>query len=288
MRNSIRFVILFASIILGVIGKGQALKADSDDRLQNFYKAIFEQDSDEDRMTASQEFKTHLKSLLYEPGAMERPFDSLKMCKKGSKDGRFRIFNWNIPMSDGAQVYEALIMIPDAKTDMVNVIELTDKSTAMSKVEGRVSLPNNWFGALYYDIIPFKKSGGDYYILLGWDGDSRITNKKVIEVMTLNGNNVRFGAPVFKTDKGTKKRVVFTFAEQVSMSMVYDEKNDRIIFDHLAPREPRLEGQFQFYGPDMSFDALQLKKGKWNWQSDVEFKRRRTDKDKNFNDPRVK
>jgi hypothetical protein len=47
------------------------------------------------------------------------------------------------------------------------------------------------------------------------------------------------------------------------MTLVWDEKYRRIIFDHLSPAYPELEGQYQFYGPDFSYDGFRYKKGKW-------------------------
>ncbi|NNC83472.1 MAG: hypothetical protein HKN79_07840 [Flavobacteriales bacterium] len=283
-----RHLILFLSLLCVYGLLAQSPGAARDSILGEMYAAIMEQEDDEARMKASEAFKQELRSTLFKEGAFHHPFETLNMCKKTAPDGRFRIFNWNIPLSDGTEFYEALVIIPKNRSGMVDVMELKDASEDMDRPQDKVLRPDKWFGALYYDIIPFKKGGGDHYVLLGWDGDSPITNRKVIDVITLSGKNIRFGAPVFRTDKGTKKRLLFTYGEQLSMSLIYQDKEGRIIFDHLAPRESRLEGQFQFYGPDMSFDALNYKKGRWEWESNIEFKRKRTPKDKEFNDPRVK
>ena len=244
--------------------------------------------ADEDRMIASADFKLALKKILFKPEAMDHDFSCLNMCKANAPDGRFRIFNWNVPLSNGEEHYEALLVVPKGNSGMMDVIELTDASADIDRPEDKLLRPDKWFGALYYEVIPFKKSGGDHYLLLGWDGDSRITNRKVIDVISFSGRNVRLGAPVFRTDRGLKKRLIFTYGEQLTMSLIYQPKEERVVFDHLAPRESRLEGQYQFYGPDMSFDAINLKKGKWELESDIEFKRKRTSKDKDFNDPRIK
>lgn len=264
----------------------EAIDPATESELAALYSEIRTLDEVDARMAASDTFKEALRAQLYKSDALEYPFDSLRMCKLLSPDKRFRIFNWNVPLENGQEHYEAILMVPDPKTGMVKLVELVDESADMTKVEGRLCKPENWFGALYYDIIPFKKGGDNQYILLGWDGDTRITNKKVIEVISFNGANIRFGAPIFKTDEGMKKRILFTYGEQLSMSIVYREKEKQIVFDHLAPRNQSLQGQYQFYGPDMSHDALELKKGKWSWVSNIEFNRKRTGKDRGFNDPR--
>ena len=290
MKSLFGFTLKFASSVCIVLMAQSLVAEDIDPEVESKLAALYSEittlDEVEARMDASDTFKNALRAQLYTSGALEYPFDSLRMCKILSPDKRFRIFNWNVPLENGQEHYEAILMIPDEKTGMVKLVDLVDTSAEMDKVEGRLCKPENWFGALYYDIIPFKKGGNDHYILLDWDGDTRITNKKVIEVITFSGSNIRFGAPIFKTDKGVKKRILFTYGEQLSMSIVYQEKDKRIVFDHLAPRNQSLQGQYQYYGPDMSHDALELKKGKWNWVSNVEFKRKRTGKDKDFNDPR--
>ena len=43
-----------------------------------------------------------------------------------------------------------------------------------------------------------------------------------------------------------------------------------IVFDHLSPRSDSQKGQFQYYGPDMSFDAFVFEKGKWTYKKDVD------------------
>jgi len=55
---------------------------------------------------------------------------------------------------------------------------------------------------------------------------------------------------------------MFQYAGEVSMSLKYNSSRKQIVFSHLAPNtpDPTLENQFQYYGPDGSFDALEMKK----------------------------
>ena len=69
-----------------------------------------------DRLAASATFKAELKKTLYKMGAFAHPFEGLNMCKATSPDGRFRIFNWNVPLSKGKEHYEALVLIPKGKS----------------------------------------------------------------------------------------------------------------------------------------------------------------------------
>jgi hypothetical protein len=53
------------------------------------------------------------------------------------------------------------------------------------------------------------------------------------------------------------------------MSLRYEESYNRIIFDHLSPESPGLEGFYSFYVPDLSLDALILEGNKWMFKEDV-------------------
>ena len=94
--------------------------------------------------------------------------------------------------------------------------------------------------------------------------------------------------PVFDGDKDNPqaKRVIFEYTRQVSMNLNYDPSKSMIVFDHLAPPDPKLKGKFDLYGPDMSYDGYKLVNGRWKLQEDIDLKNTPTDQDDQFNDPR--
>ena len=53
------------------------------------------------------------------------------------------------------------------------------------------------------------------------------------------------------------------------MRWMQDKNGKRILFDHLAPTDPKYEGYFMFYGPDASCDALVLKKEEWWYEENL-------------------
>ena len=57
--------------------------------------------------------------------------------------------------------------------------------------------------------------------------------------------------------------LAFVYNEKATMSLRYDEEKKMIIFDHLSPSQPSLEGKFEFYGPDFTYDGLKFEKGIW-------------------------
>jgi hypothetical protein len=53
--------------------------------------------------------------------------------------------------------------------------------------------------------------------------------------------------------------------------MRFDLKNGRVVFDHLSPESPALEGVYSYYIPDMSYDCYRYDYDAENWvlQEDV-------------------
>jgi len=59
-----------------------------------------------------------------------------------------------------------------------------------------------------------------------------------------------------------------------------------IVFEHLSPRAPQLEGMWEQYVPDGSYDALELKDGFWHFLPDYDATNNKSAKDKQYYDPR--
>ena len=180
-------------------------------------------------------------------------------------DSTFRLFNWNVPKSDGTHKYEAIILkkISGSKTKIIQLKQMSgilDKES-MSTI---TTTDTNWIGAQYYNLIEKKTPFQSYYTLLAWDGNDLMTNKKHIEVLWFDGQgNPRFGAPIFKTNRETYSRIVFEFGGQNAMRLQYEDDLDRISFDHLSPPNNTLDGIFEYYGADFTYDCYQWDKNAW-------------------------
>jgi hypothetical protein len=124
-----------------------------------------------------------LASYLYEtiqlPGAYTYPFSNLKSIGFiDSPDGLIRIINWNVEQDDNTHRYFGYILRLDEKKKNVQVIELIDNSFMLPPQPTDVLDAENWYGALYYKIIPFEKGSKTMYTLLGWDGATSASNFK--------------------------------------------------------------------------------------------------------------
>lgn len=197
-----------------------------------------------------------------------------KFSKIISPDQRFRLITWNVPLQNGEHIYFGVIWIWSETEGRFFAIPLKDSQRDGDKWDARYFEADQWPGALYYEIIPCKskrKKEVDTYTLLGWDGRDNMTNAKVLDVIKIISNEkVRFGEGLFETPTGTKKRLMFQYADEVSASFKYYPKKKAIVMDHLSPKNAMMEGIYADYGPDGTYDLYQWEKGKWKLYSNID------------------
>jgi hypothetical protein len=216
------------------------------------------------------DFRKQLLQSLNEPTAMTYPFARLKTVGKiDSPDGLVRIVCWNVEQQDQTQKYYAFVLKADERKGTHTVIELIDRSEILMARTDEVLDADMWYGALYYKIVPVEKSNKTYYTLLGWDGNNTSSNIKLIDVLYFSGNSLKLGAPMFRNGDETKRRIYMEHSEKATMSLRWDEDHNRIIFDHLSPETPTMEGFHEYYVPDLSYDAYVYKGTKWQLVEDV-------------------
>ncbi len=242
-----------------------------------------------ERYNANYKFIKTLVNTLKTPYSFNFPFDSLKTISiQSSSDKRFRIFSWHVMNNDGSYRYYGTIQMnnPDGKLQM---FPLVDYTPAIKNAADTITTPDKWYGAQYYRIISVLNNVQiPYYVLLGWKGNTPKSTKKVIEILYFKDGKAYFGMPVFDGDKELplKKRAIFEYDRRASMVLNYEPSISTVVFDHLAPPDPKLKGRFELYGPDFSYDGYRLTNGRWKFVQDLELKNTPTDQDDNFNDPK--
>lgn len=216
-----------------------------------------------------------LADFYSDPSHFEIEFDSVPfMGQLSTWDKMLSMTCWNLAMSDGQFKYHCVMRHRDSNKGVV-VTVFEDEGADWDRMDRKVIRPKEWYGALYYKLLANRYRGQTIYTVLGWDGSDHVTNRKVVDVINIQGKVVTLGASVFKDEKGASvQRLIYEYANDVSMALNYDEKEKMIIMDHLAPEDSRFEGQRQFYGPDFSYDALQFIKGEWVYVKDVFAKNR--------------
>jgi hypothetical protein len=279
---------------------GNAVEIVNEHYLKMLSDQLFHAKTDEEKKKCNDQLLLAFTDFLNQPNSFEARLDSLKkdMAILVSPDNKFRIINWNLEKADNTFDYYGFIqekheevtktgfLKKETKKETMLLYPLIDKSAEIKNPENAVTDNKKWFGMLYYKIILKKTKTKNYYTLLGLDENDKYSTKKIIDVLTFDNNGApRFGADIFVMDKKYPKRVIFEYAATCTMSLRYNSQKDSIIFDHLAPTQPQLEGQFQYYCSDMSYDGFGFKRGKWNYGTDMNAINDRDQTDKLYHDP---
>jgi hypothetical protein len=270
MKNTIIIFLLCIAVDCFSQKKESAFAA-AENNLSLLRDSTIKAENDSIRIAYNNRFTDVFEQALLLPESFEYSFGKLQnIGVLPSPDNKIRLINWNLPMDDGTHVYYCYLQYLPKKGEY-KLFKLNDKSADIQGPEYKSLDDKKWFGVLYYEIIPVKEKKNTWYTLLGWDGNDRVTTKKIIDVLYFdNSGKPKFGDDVFELPKVRKKRIVFEFSAEVVMSLKYHPQKNMIIFDNLSPLNPGLEGQKQFYGPDMTYDALVWEKGKWVYKQDID------------------
>jgi len=269
MIQTSKFFCLLALIFVSLIStsqeKNHVLLKQYEDSLSLMMSKIYCDGSTSEIEAANQNFLTTFQRTLKIKESFDYPFDSLKhLGKIKSEDKRLRVFTWNAPQTDGTQKYFGFILYKEKKNGSFTVFELQDNRKLINEPINDILSSKKWMGALYYSIVEKKDKGKPYYILLGLDFNNLFSSKKIIEVLSFGKDSQPvFGAGIFKVGETTLNRVVFEYSSRASMTLRYIPEASTIAFDHLSPSKPEYTQNYQFYGPDFTYDGFMLEKGIW-------------------------
>jgi hypothetical protein len=281
-----KVIVFFFFVFFQTVFFGQDKMIEAEDQLVIQYNAILDSENDAERIKSHDLFYKTLKQTLLLPGAYEYPFDKLITISKLQPDDRtFKIFTWNLQNDAGSHHFFGLIQLNSKTTRNKSgkVIELVNQSGVLEKTENKSYTAVKWPGAVYYDLIPFKKGGNTYYTVAGWRGFDTGLTQKLLDVIVLQGESVKFGYPIFKMQNRSQRRVVFTFNGKISMLLFYDSNSNRFVFDHLAAQNNIVTENHRFYGPDGSYDAFIKEKKEWLYEPNYDARNNKKNKDLFYN-----
>lgn len=270
MSMKVVVISFFALTSFFTYAEGNPVLQEIEQELDSLLDVLRTAETNAEKSSANAEFKQLMTQALNEPGALSYDFKLLETVGViDSPDEQVRIVNWNVEQEDFSHTYHCFVLYNDNKKDEVRVTELVDMSFGMPSQPTEIIDHENWYGALYYKIIPVKRGSKTIYTLLGWDHNSSLSQIKLIDAMYFTSSAVKFGSPIFKMGKETKKRVFFEHSKKTSMFLNYEAHRERIMMDHLSPESPALKNFRSYYVPDMSYDAFEYEGKKWVLKEDV-------------------
>lgn len=208
------------------------------------------------------------------PGSANYRWEKLdQIGKLKSDDGSLRVYSWLYMADRNTYHYSCFFQVIDRKGN-AEIFKLKQSRSPEAKGEEYPQTLEDWHGKIYYGLHQSKYRRKTLYTLMGMDFNNMNSSMKSVEVIA-----IQRGKPVFRDDQfldgGTvKDRMIFEYSNEVAISVRYNQELDLIVFDHLVPFHPLYHGNYQFYGPDGSYDGLKFQEGIWVMVEDVDARNR--------------
>ena len=248
----------------------------NEQELVTMFDSLYRMDDHSQRDSLNQQIIHDFSKLLSSWEGYNYRWNALpRMGKLFSEDNKLRIFTWYLPDKNGDYTYYGLVSFLRTekrrnKAALIETVILQDESANIAFPENEKLSPSAWYGCVYYALKSFRHRRNTWYALIGYDFNTPFSDKKIIEILSLNKNGVVDFAGNFKLTEKETRRMIFEYSSEVAMFLNYDPRLDRIVFDHLRPFEPILTGNYRFYGPDGSYDAFRFEKGTFILEEDVD------------------
>lgn len=130
--------------------------------------------------------------------------------------------------------------------------------------KNRVYSKNDWYGAIYYELLEKKVKGQSYYFVFGFRDFNAFENQKLLDALWFDADgNFRLGAALFELpDFEDANRYFFDYGEMGAAKFNYDPYAKLIMKDHLILST--INGRPVML-PDGSYEAMDWKKNKWSY-----------------------
>lgn len=276
MRTNI-FSLLLACLFYstGLLAQDASTLAAKEATLIQLSSTLITDSIKENRIKAEQVFQSTLEEALKADNSFQFPFESLESVSiLYPSDSIFRIFTWQLYVDKNDYQYGGIIQVNNEKNQVYPLTDASDDVEAYD-LEYDVLGPNDWFGALYFNLHEFDTPKGKQYLLFGFDGFQFFNKRKVVEALYFNeaGQPV-FGAPAFaKAETGyeasTKNRLYLEYSAEVAARLNYDPNLEMVIMDNMVSMRSPYKGVGNVNVPDGSYIGYQLKNGIWEYVEKV-------------------
>lgn len=267
-----RHLLILAALGLAALAHAQdkARMAEHQQRLAELIGRVANAPTDNERYLASEQTVQALTEALQEDDSHRWRWQLPGYVSVlTSPDGHLRLFTWAVIRDNGEFECFGIVQFYNEREEEYQFATLHDRSDDLLNREESLLTPDNWLGAVYQEIIQVSTSDRTWYTLLGWNGVDNLTDRKVIEPVTIRGGKVQFGGPLFRRERNLR-RIVLEYANEASVHLAYEtqyvqeiervrekvkgtnrhrtvekvheHKEQLIIFDEVEPQVPGMEG----------------------------------------------
>jgi hypothetical protein len=270
------FLYLFIILSLVTVNlNAQEVPSGAQETLEKLYGRLVNNFNDTVRLRINDSIKVIIDSYVRSDSVFSHKFSGLRYLGQiTSPDSLIKIITWNLVLANSPGKYFSYIIKRGEAGGRNEVYSLlSDYKESPVKKDTTYTL-TDWYGALYYDLKPFKADNGTCWILLGIDYGNEFISRKIIDVLSFNKDgSLLLGKKWFSDADKSAFRVVLEYGSSAMMTLRFATEKS-IVFDHLVPFSPAQANDRQFYGPDYSYDAYNLTDGVWKLQINVDARNR--------------
>lgn len=178
-------------------------------------------------------------------------------------DSSFALYSYRFRVHSALYSYRAILI-------RGNRAQLLKRDSIVSKTfnKSKIYTQNDWYGAVYYNLLAKKIAGKRYYFLFGYRDVDASESQKLIDVLWFDENGslqlgaAKFDIPGFEN----ARRFYFNYSKMGGAKLNYDPYQKLILKDHLIASV--VNGKPVML-PDGSYEALEWKKKKWHYVEKV-------------------
>ena len=227
----------------------------------NNSRSISEQDSLDKALTEL------VKEIMRKRIFIRTNLDTLKseMAIQQDKSPYLGLISWSTKfigeITDSTRYHAHFVYRRRGQNKLYNLVATGNKVPSSQEV---LDL-KEWYGAIYYKLIPFRYHGKRRFLALGW----KETNKgqcKIIEPLSLEPDKLTLGSPKALLDVIPKSREILSYPLRTRLNIKYDYFEKLIYFDDMDAGE----NSFYLMSPTFRFNGYRLqKKGEWALEKDI-------------------
>ncbi len=261
--NTIRFLFLLLSSFFSqaLCAQQEFTPEEAEELILQYNDIPLRQDTtDEAKIQTALFIQQTLLDILKSPDSWKYPFDGLRLSTipiASHPKSDVRIFTFNVILNNG--VFHQYGVIQRKKRNEILTYPLIDTAQNLPAnfMESGIP-PEQWIGCIYYQLQPFKHGKTQTYMLFGFDGHNKNSNRSILDVLYFEFDEPLFGYELFRSsdeDPTPEAREVFEYHKSVKLTLRYQEEGKHIVMEDLVPSGPQFKGNPFYYIPSGDYHA---------------------------------
>jgi hypothetical protein len=194
MRLVIFYLIIFISFSTSV-AKGQISVNETPGVLEKLYGRLAGNFNDNDRLRINDSIRLIIDSYVGSDTMFIHRFKNLRYLGQiTSPDSLLKIITWNLVLGGLPGRYFTYFIRKQSPEKKNMIYRLSTDYNENHINTDTIYHESDWYGALYYDIKPFKIDNNQFWVLLGIDYGNSFISRKIIEVLSFTqADSIIFG-----------------------------------------------------------------------------------------------